>query len=98
MGGITPLEGRVEVCYGGVWTTITNDYWGFRDARVVCRQLGYDDKSEQQDETLVFSTLYCIITFSLLQLLRHSLMCTVILDQGLYCWIMQDVPDMRIDW
>ena len=46
VGGQTALEGRVEVCYGGVWSTVTNDYWGFQDARVVCRQLGYDDKSE----------------------------------------------------
>lgn len=34
-------EGRVEICVGGVWGTVTDDGWSVQDGRVVCRQLGY---------------------------------------------------------
>ena len=41
VGGITSLEGRIEVCYSGVWGTVCNDLFGRADASVACRQLGY---------------------------------------------------------
>ena len=41
MGGMVPNEGRVEVCVGGKWGTVCNNYFGQVDLRVVCRQLGF---------------------------------------------------------
>ncbi len=42
VGGSTDNQGRVEVCVNRVWGTVCHDYWSSSDAKVVCRQLGYD--------------------------------------------------------
>ena len=41
MNGRNNKEGVVEVCEQGHWVKICNDEWTNREAKVVCRQLGF---------------------------------------------------------
>ena len=41
VNGLTKYEGRVEVCYEGIWRLICPSAWGAIDARIVCNQLHY---------------------------------------------------------
>ena len=42
------FEGRVEVCNNNEWKTVCNRGWGDKEARVVCRQLGFPEDGRGQ--------------------------------------------------
>ena len=42
VGGPSEREGRLEMCYGGVWGSISDTQWNSLDAAVTCSQLGFE--------------------------------------------------------
>ena len=52
VNGSTSNQGRVEVCVCPSWGTVCDDNFGISEARVVCRQLGYDVDSPGASESL----------------------------------------------
>ena len=40
-GSSVKYAGRIEICVEKIWTSLCDDSWDFRDALVVCRELGY---------------------------------------------------------
>ena len=54
MGGENELEGRVEVCYNGVWGTVCDNGWDEGDATVVCKQLGFGQSGKSLEARWLF--------------------------------------------
>ena len=44
IGGQTEREGTVQLCQGGVWGKVCDNYLNANDAQVICRQLGFPAK------------------------------------------------------
>lgn len=57
VGGRHLLEGRVEICYDGVWGTVCSDHWGNMDAAVVCRQLQNSTSGTSQSHEVYIYTI-----------------------------------------
>ena len=59
VGGTTPFEGRLEVCYFNQWGTVCDDGWSTNDARVACGQMGYSTTSKLHGYQ---DTAFCVVT------------------------------------
>lgn len=51
--GSSNMEGRIEICYGGRWGTVCDDFWGTDDARVACKQAGLPWRGKTPTEVVI---------------------------------------------
>ena len=65
-GGATQYEGTVEICLNNAWGTISDSYWGYREAQTVCNSLGFTSPGIW-DSTHTWLTLYNYRCIFLLQ-------------------------------
>ena len=56
VGGSSENEGRVEICYENQWGTVCNHGWSSENARVVCRQLGFQSLGKLSGRFIKFVT------------------------------------------
>ncbi len=66
----------MEILLNGTWGSVCDDYWGFNDARVVCRMLGFVDAIR------AYSRYSCIFRMT-------SILITVL---NVHCWFIVISP------
>ena len=65
MNGGATYRGRLEICINFVWGSVCDDSFGTVDARVACRQLGYEvDGGQCNNQNLVYLNL-CLNYFTI---------------------------------
>ena len=47
--GVIENEGRVEVCYNGVWGAVCDQGWDSTDGHVACTQMGHPELGRKSD-------------------------------------------------
>nr|XP_022312464.1 macrophage scavenger receptor types I and II-like [Crassostrea virginica] len=81
VGGTDLNSGRVEVFYNGTWGTVCDDYFDYKDAKVVCRMLGKNTSHAvahsrahfgQGAGPVVYDNLGCMGTEADLSECRHT--------------------------
>ncbi len=60
VGGSASLQGRVELCYDGVWGTVCSGNWGNVEAAVVCKQLGFSSSGNKYNCDIVKCSYYSL--------------------------------------
>ena len=51
-GGLTN-QGRLEICINFIWGTVCDDSFDTNDAKVACRQLGYEVDRGQSENKII---------------------------------------------
>lgn len=69
IGGPVNSEGRVEICISGLWGRVCHNSWDSRDARVVCRHLGFPVDVSGSGKSH-FKLKFCILPMFPLPLLK----------------------------
>ena len=68
-GGTYSNQGLLEVYCNGEWGTVCDDTFSFYDARVACRQLGYNDYTSYDHR----SSLYVFQVHAVLLVIMYYL-------------------------
>ena len=58
--GKSEREGRLEICFGQRWGTVSSDGWSDTEAQVACRDLGYEHLSGNSGNKWGTTTNYFI--------------------------------------